>query len=567
MFVRPLRTLRFPLMFVALGILASAAVYWPTIGYGFAYDDYYLVRPHAFEDVRHAFVGSWYPHDVMVPFYRPLTVAFHAARFALFHFDPRPYHGVSLLLFGMVAALVGLIAWRVVGSVVAGVMAVAATAVHPSLPYALVAWTTNQMHLLQSIVVLSAILWWHVWRRRGWRGWLPLLGVAVIAFLIKEDGVMLLPSIIVLEVLYARIVEQRWAIPPPAFLIGAVVLIAVLIWIRAWALHGLGGYTARPALDAMLQNYTQGLWRALLYQPFDRPGKTFVGYAVIGITAAGLIASFFRDELRSARFLLIAGVIVAIAFDVPFVFVTKREQLYLLAIGGTIAFAAGCAALWSISRQRVWHAMLTVMLVVVLLMSARISRLMAADFAPYDPITLGSDELAAGWASVPIELREFLQRKRDLWQHRHQTVQLPEDLDVVTYGAHGWEAEPGGQRFEWSSGEVTIFARRTATLLSLPVRAFPHPSRQVTMTMTVDGKQQPPVTLSSPEWRSISLWMKPLRFPWRMHVVRLRIEPTWVPAKLDPRSGDKRELGIKLGPPVLAPSPASITSPAAPRAD
>jgi hypothetical protein len=561
MLVRLFRTFQPFLMFLALGLLASAAVYWPTIGYGFAYDDYYLVRPHTSADVMRAFAGSWYPHDVMVPFYRPLTVAFHAARFALFHFDPRPYHGLSLLLFGVIAALVGWLTRRVVGLTTAGVFAIAATAVHPSLPYALVAWTTNQMHLLQSIVVLTAIVWWHAHRARGVVvGWLPLLGFAVVAFLIKEDGVMLLPCIIALEVLYARIVERRWAIPPVAFLVAAVVAVAALIWLRAWALHGLGGYGAKaPNVETMQRNFAQGLSRALLYQPFDRPGKAFVGWAVIAITVAGLIATFARD-LRAMRFLLLAGLTIAIAFNVPFVFVTKREQLYLISLGGAIAFAAACAALWMISRQRWWRALFAVTLAAIIITSANIARLMAADFAPYDPITLGTDEYAAGWASVAPELREFLARKRDLWRQRHQTVQLPDDLDEVTYGAHGWEAEPSGQRFEWSSGDVTIFVRRTATMITLPVRAFPHPSRQVTITMSVDGRQQPPVTLTSTDWRSVSLWLKPLRLPWRMHVVRLRIEPTWVPAKLDPRSGDQRELGVKLGAPAIAP-------PAAPRAD
>jgi len=558
------------LMFAGAGLAASVAVYWPTVSYGFAYDDYYLVRPHTLEEVRRAFAGSWYPHDVMVPFYRPLTVAFHAARFALFHFDPRPYHGLSLLLFGVIAALVGLVTRQVLSTtdadadagggvgvgagVGAGLFAIAATAVHPSLPYSLVAWTTNQMHLVQSIVVLAAMLWWHAFRRRGSRGWLPLLGFAAVAFLIKEDGVMLLPCLLALELLYGRIVERRWTIPPPLFLIGAALTIGALIWIRSWALHGIGGYS-KPDWDMMRANFAQGLSRALLYQPFDRPGKAFVGYTVIAVTLGGLLASFWRDDLRRARFLLLGGVTIAVAFNVPFVFVTKREQLYLLALGGTLAFVGGAVALWSVSRRLWLRAALAAMLVAVLIASGHIARLMAADFAPDNPITLGTDDIVQGWASVPLELHEFLARKHDAYAKRRQSehiqVQLPNDVDTVTYGAYGWEADPSGQRFRWSTGTVTMFVRRSATRISIPLRAFPNPAGPVTVTISVDGRAQQPMTLASADWRSVSLWLPSLRLPWRMHIVKLEVEPTWVPAKLDPRSGDQRELGIKLGPPTL----------------
>ncbi|HVZ21588.1 MAG TPA: hypothetical protein VG871_11025, partial [Vicinamibacterales bacterium] len=73
-------------VFVA-GVGLSLLVYAPTYGFGFHYDDYYFLRPHARGDVAAAFSGPWYPPGVMAPFYRPLTVAFHALRFDWLQLD------------------------------------------------------------------------------------------------------------------------------------------------------------------------------------------------------------------------------------------------------------------------------------------------------------------------------------------------------------------------------------------------------------------------------------------------------------------------------------------------
>jgi hypothetical protein len=533
-------------LFGIAGLLATLAVYWPTLNYGFSYDDYYLVRPHTADDLRRALVGSWYPKDVMVPFYRPLTVAFHAARFELFHFDPRLYHWLSVVLFGAVAALVGLITRRLVAGTGFALLAVAATAGHPNLPYALVAWTTNQMHLLQSIIVLLALMWWVTHRTQGTAGWLPLLGFQIGAFLVKEDGVMLLPCLVVLEILFARMIEGRRSIPPIPFLVGAVLTLGALIWLRTWALGGLGGY-AHPDWARMQANFGEGLSRALLYQPFDRAGKSFVGYTVITITAVGLLASWLRKDLRRAGFLILGGFVIAAAFNVPFVFVTKREQLYLLALGGTLAFSGGVAAIWLLLQNRSGRLVFAILLLATLVVSGRVTRQMAADFEPYGPTTLAYDEIVQGWASVPPEIHEFLARKRRLWNERRERLQLPDDLPQVTFGAYPSEIEPSGQDFRWTTRTTTMFLRSSGSEVWLPLRAFPHPTGAASVRVHVAEQLQHAMTIRSGGWVSVPIRLRPLRMPWRMHVIRLEVDPAWVPAERDSRSSDQRELGVKIG--------------------
>ena len=160
-------------------------------------------------EVRGSFHGSWDTTWVMVPFYRPLTVAFHAVRFELLGLDARRHHALSLTLFACCAALVGWLALRITGRLRPGINATVLYASHPAMPYSLVAWVTNQMHLIETVTVLLALAWWHVVRGRSVAWWLPLLGLGAAAFLIKEDGIMLIPCVVVAHWINRRINEPN----------------------------------------------------------------------------------------------------------------------------------------------------------------------------------------------------------------------------------------------------------------------------------------------------------------------------------------------------------------------
>jgi hypothetical protein len=137
-----------------------------TIDYGFDYDDYHFVRPYSRSDVLRAFHGPWDASGIEVPFYRPLTIALYAARFAAFALNSEAYHILSLAMFATVAAIVGRFAMQAFGRPWAGVLATTLFVSHPSFPYSAVVWVTKQMHLLQMLVVLSALAWWFRVRRR-----------------------------------------------------------------------------------------------------------------------------------------------------------------------------------------------------------------------------------------------------------------------------------------------------------------------------------------------------------------------------------------------------------------
>lgn len=396
---------------VRLTLLAAATVvvwttYWPTLGHEFVYDDYYLVRPHTWSEVRGGLTGSWYTDGVMVPFYRPLTVLFHAARFEILHFDPLMHHGLSLALFTVVASLAGWIAFRVTGVPWVALLGVAAVGTHPGLPYALVAWITNQMHLLQSLVVLGAIGWWVRYRRRDVTWWWPLL--------------------------------------------------------------------------------------------------------------------------------------------VPFAFVTKREQWYLLAIGGAVAFTGGAAWLLLALRTRVTRALVLALIGTALISSAWVARQMADDFSPAHPNTLHTDGIVVEWPRIAPEIRDFLARKQRAIGEGTNTPRLS-DLPLLAYGVHAWEPEPGGRMFRWTTSRVDLYVHHHMARLDLPIRAFPRGSDSVSLLIRGGRRDLGPFGIDHASWISVPIELRPSRWPWRRSVVELSVDPTWKPADLYPGSNDPRVLGVKLG--------------------
>jgi hypothetical protein len=144
----------------ALAVAATVLLYRPTLEYGFHYDDYHFIRPYSAGELRAAFRGPWDSSGIELPFYRPLTVAFYAARFEWFGLEARAHHALSLALFSLAALLLGTFVSGVSRRRWTGTLAVLLFVAHPSMPYALAAWITNQMHLVETIVVLLALVWW-----------------------------------------------------------------------------------------------------------------------------------------------------------------------------------------------------------------------------------------------------------------------------------------------------------------------------------------------------------------------------------------------------------------------
>ncbi len=536
----------------------TAAIYAPTLHYGFTYDDYYLVKPYSSTQIRAAFVGHWDPDGIMVPFYRPLAVAFHALRFELFHHDAWSYHAMSLALFALASMLFGVVVWRLTDRVATALAAVVLFTTHPAFVYSLVAWTTNQMHLLQTLVCFGSVLCWWQGKKRSTIYWTPLLVAQLIAFGLKEDGLMLLPFILFAHLACKWLVDRETPWPPVTVLAAGALLIVSLIAWRHESLGGIGGYHM-PTWEHMRSNLWWGPHRIFFQIPAHRPGQALLGWLVPIVTLLGAAVALLRPTLTSARFCLVTGFLMTGFFNLPFAFITKPEQLYLVAAGLVLMVVGSWDAIlatWSRPAYRAAQLAVLGTMVAAMVIATRDTM---RDFHPYATLTLKHDAIVREWVGkVSPEVLEYLQEKEQRWANGRQTVPPSPSRAIITYGLHDWENRDRDP-YRWTTGEVTAFVSTSGpNQLQVPVRNVATPEALGTpiLQIFVDGTLAERVPVTSSRWQSVSVAL-PASRGGRAHRLDLRISPTWVPRDYAPGSQDPRVLGIQVGPLTLTTAPGS----------
>lgn len=527
-----------------LAVALTALLYGVTVGYGFHYDDYHFVRPYTLREVLDTFRGPWDASRIETAYYRPLTITLYALRFAALGLNARANHVLGLAMFAAAATLFAIFAGRVSGSRLAALLGTAVFVVHPGMPYSAVAWVTNQMHLAELLVVLAAFAWWFEvrWRQAQW--WAPLLVLQAAAFLIKEDGVMLIPAILVLHFLRKLIVERDLPHPPWSFAVAAAVVGAGLLLVRASALQGVPPHRL-PSFDQAWDNWARGLNGAYRLLPARRPWQPAASWFVTALPIAAL--ALWRQLSHGIRFTLAAGAATGLLFVLPFAFIIKAEQLHLVVTGAAMLLAASSAGLIVSFRSPAVRTLLFATTAAGLVAMAAVTRNITRDFAPFGPIELHTDDLVKGWAAVPVELREYLAAKPE----KHPDPDPSRALPMVAFGLHGRETSPDGVPLRWMAGPtVDLFARRGTRLVSVPVRhergAFGEPAHVV---ITADGARVTDVILNDGQWRRFDIVLRQRGSIGLagMHHIQIRLDHAWVPAKVIPGSHDGRTLGLQIG--------------------
>ncbi len=472
----------------------------------------------------------------------------YAARFAWFGINSRAYHAASVAAFALAAALAGWVAWRVTGRRLAGAATAATFAVHPAMPYALVSWVTNQMHLLEVLVVLLALAWWSAIRARSFPWWMPLWLLAAAAFLVKEDGVMLLPAILGLHWLRRRIAEPSLRPVPAAFAAGSVVLVALLLAVRAWALAGTAGRTL-PSVAQAFANYASGLNHVFRLVPADRPWQPAASWFATLLPVAGILAA--RRTSPGVRYGIASGVLLAAAFNLPFVVVTKGEQMHIVACGAAIVLGSAMVAVLDALRTPVLTRAAAVVIVAGLCTFAAVSRDISGDFRPFGPIVLSHDAIVRTWAAVPEEIREYLAAKARPGASAVRDANPADALPQVTFGVHATETSSAGRPYRWMAGpRADILVNRSARAITIPLRheigAFREPADVV---IDADGRTLDRIRLADGAWQYSRLALSPDRVSplSRMHRITVAIDHAWVPAAVIPGSTDSRTLGLQIG--------------------
>jgi hypothetical protein len=533
---------------VAAAVLLVSLIYWPTLHYGFYYDDYHFVRPYTAHEVAQTFYGSWDTASIETPYYRPLTICFYAVRFAALGLNARANHAASLLMFALAGTLLAIFAGRITASRAAGLVAAVVFAVHPGLPYAAVGWVTNQMHLAELIVVLTALLWWFFVRHKSaW--WIPLLAFQAAALLIKEDGVMVFPAVVVLHTLRKWIAERELRHVPWTFLLTGGVTLAGLLLLRAQALQGFPSHRL-PSFDHAWGNWTFALDGAFRFIVTKRPWLTAATwFATLVLLAAVLLWRWLPPGIR---FAFVAGLAISVLFVLPFAFIVKREQLYLIDTGAALSLTAGISGLFHVLRgQRVALIASSVLVAGGVVAMAAVARNISGDFDPFSPVVLRADRIVEEWAAVPVELREYLASKRTAASAERPDPDPSRALPIVAYGFHGRETSPDGVSLRWMAGPTAdIFVRRGTRLVTFAARhergAFREPAH---VRIDADGRLVTDTVLDDGRWHEFAI---PLRQrAWTglggMHHIRLALDHAWIPAKVIPGSGDGRTLGLQIG--------------------
>lgn len=522
--------------------VATLAAYVQTLGFGFRYDDYHVLRPASGAELAQVLHGSWDPTQIESAFYRPITAWWYALRFELFGLNAVAQHAVSLAGMIACAALVGLFVWRETESCRAAVLAAGIYAVHPSLAYSQAVWLTNQMHLLASLVVLLALLAWQRARTRPARAWWPLAVLQLVGFGVKEDLVMLAPLLLALTAV-RRLMRRdvRWP-AWPVIAIGLAFPIG-LFALRYEMLGRLGGYGPLPTADRAWTNVSTGLVRVFRQLPAKRPWEPFVSAFSQTLLATGAVLGLLR---RREAHLLVTGVVLAVAFDAPFVFVSKAEQYHLIALGAVLALTGAVEVVVSLVPARAPRIALASALALAFLPFVPLTRHIAGDFEPCSAITLRTDDIVVDWWVVPPEIQAWLRGKAAACR-AGTLIPLPNALPSATW-AYGVELDEQGRRFEWTAEHALMMVAPGLTSVRLEIRRT-NASDQAPATVRLrSGGSDVSLTLTSPEWQTADVQVRSTIGSWlrRMHRVDIDVSPAFIPNDADASNPDRRHLGVQI---------------------
>lgn len=321
------------------GILALAAATLTAIFYGRAWqfdlqcDDLLMIRPWSRAELAAVWHGTWEPGHAFATFFRPIATWFYAGTFELFGLNAHAHMLLSLAMLAAVAWLLALFVARESESLIAGAMAAFLYLVHPNVPWSTGTWVTNDFHKLTAISALCALLVWQRLRHKPWAHWLLLGPFAVLCFLVKEDGLMLIPALVSMQWARAKLVGDVKKPSLPFVAAAATFAIALFGW-RYLALQELGGFDLPRSADAIGHNLARGPLYA-----FTLHGSLSVLTALNRLTAIAMFAIIGVSITlmpREKRFLPVAGLLLMFWYDLPLALISNVMRYYMLTIASVM---------------------------------------------------------------------------------------------------------------------------------------------------------------------------------------------------------------------------------------
>jgi hypothetical protein len=321
----------------------------------------------------------------------------------------------------------------------------------------------------------------------------------------------------------------------------------LLILVRRQALEGLGSY-AVPTLARGWRNFWWGLDRVFRLVPPDRPWQPVASWFATLLPIGGVLV--WKRAAPELRFVLAAGALLALAFNLPFVFTTKLEQMHLVATGAVLVLAGSAACVMSALASSTRRVCAGIVLAAGVASFAVVARDISTDFAPTGAIVLATDAIVTEWAAVPQELRDYLRAKPEAIKRGAFSPDPLDALDIVSFGLHSPERSSDGTNYRWMAQSwIELDIAPKAHLLEIPLRhaigAFREPAR---VEVHADGRLLDRMVLSDGSWHITRLALPEPRGRFRRaHRVRVTLPHAWKPSDIIPRSTDERILGLQVG--------------------
>ncbi len=399
----------------ALVAISAIGLHWRTLGLGLHSDAYVTLHPWSRAELWQAITGRWMP-EFVEPYHRPLSSMVFAAQFATFGLHARALHAVSLVVMAIAAWGLG----RLVLADVGPRAAVLAVLVYLSHPVLLESTTVLIHNLPLDLCLLLVLAVLSIWRRARHtiraRAWWPIFALAVVAFYIREDAFMVLPAVVALQWLRARLWRD---VPSPTWrLTAAVAVTALLLAAIRFSLVPVM-WIAQDGLSAAREH---GL-RVALYAPVRTAVAMFEGGVLLpGATAfillaqaAGLVQCIRRPTTPGA-WLWMMGAILLAAFSLPLVFAAdpRTSRLHLALLSAAMMLTGGLTGLLTAAatRGRLTHAA-AIAVVVVGLTGQTIDqqRVFGERFEACSDGTLMFDEFLSTWPGITDDVRAWIPTK------------------------------------------------------------------------------------------------------------------------------------------------------------
>ena len=191
----------------ALVFVLAAALYAPSVSYGFVWDDISLIREnrflHDFTTLRENLTGDFFrrSHDpASIGHWRPLPTLTYMFDWRAGHGEPHAFHVHNAILHGLAAALLAMLALELGLSAPATSGAALLFASHPVHVEA-VAWISGRPDLLCGLFVIAALLLDARAAKSGGRALAIASGCATLAGLLSKEMAVIVPAAVALRAL------------------------------------------------------------------------------------------------------------------------------------------------------------------------------------------------------------------------------------------------------------------------------------------------------------------------------------------------------------------------------